>query len=69
MALQRFRRALDVAPRQLDAEHDAARHPAGRDLRDEVRRRLFDRFGCGTDLSVPAKALAVRGRAWRQRRG
>ena len=33
------------------------------DLRDEVRRRLFNRFGGGTDLSVPAEALAVRGRA------
>ena len=33
------------------------------DLRDEVRRRLFDRFGGGTDLSVTAEALAARGRA------
>ena len=32
------------------------------DLRDEVRRRLFDRFGGGTDLSI-REALAARGRA------
>ena len=33
------------------------------DLRDEVRRRLFERFGGGTTCGHGAEALAARGRA------